>query len=165
VLGYEVMVNGKSLCKTLTNSCPIAGLIGPASKVTITALGNDGTMSSTVSVPYVATAPIPALNVNFALGSSALSVAQKAEIKKIALIIKGQGFTRLVVNGFTDLSGSPALNKALSRARAISVANFMKPLLPLISITANALGSGKPISTNASKSGQQLNRRTEISTW
>jgi uncharacterized repeat protein (TIGR02543 family) len=164
-VGYLVAVNGKKVCQTSGNSCPLAELIGPKSVVTITALGNDQTVSIPVVIPYSANAPIPALKVNFSLGSSVLSPAQKREIRSISQVINTQGFTRLVVNGFTDSRGSVALNKKLSEARAKSVAVFMRTLLPNISIKASAFGPAKPVASNDSKSGQAQNRRTEIATW
>jgi uncharacterized repeat protein (TIGR02543 family) len=164
-VGYLVAVNGKKVCQTSGNSCPLAELIGPKSVVTITALGNDQTVSVPVVIPYAAESPIPALRVNFAVGSSILSTAQKSEIRAISRIIDVQGFTRLVVNGFTDSSGSPALNKKLSEARAKSVAAFMRTLLPSISIKASAFGPKKPLASNSSESGKAQNRRTEIATW
>jgi outer membrane protein OmpA-like peptidoglycan-associated protein len=164
-VGYVVTVNGKKICQTAANICPIAQLIGPKSVVTITALGNDQTASEPVVIPYSATTPIPALKVNFAVGSSILSQAQQSEIRSIARVIKDQGFTRLVVHGFTDSTGSAKLNKSLSAARANSVAVFMRKLLPQISIKASAFGPKKPVASNNSKFGQSQNRRTEISTW
>jgi uncharacterized repeat protein (TIGR02543 family) len=163
--GYLVMVNGKKICQTTASMCPIAELIGPKSLVTITALGNDQTASAPVVIPYLANSPIPALRVNFASGSSILSTAQKREIRAISRVIDTQGFTRLVVNGFTDATGSISLNRKLSEARAKSVAAFMRTLLPKIAIKASAFGPTRPVASNDSKSGQAQNRRTEIATW
>jgi uncharacterized repeat protein (TIGR02543 family) len=163
--GYLVKINGKEICQTTANSCPVAQLIGPKSVVTIAALGNDKTVSTQVVIPYVATRPIPALKVNFAVGSSVLSREQKIEIRSVARVIDTQGFTRLVVSGFTDSSGSSALNKALSEARAKSVAAFMRTLLPKVAIKASAFGPKKPLASNGSESGKAQNRRTEIATW
>ena len=163
--GYLVTLNGKEICQTTATTCPVAALIGPKSVVTITALGNDQTVSTPVVIPYVATKPIPALKVNFAVGSSILSAAQKNEIRSVARVIATQGFTKLVVSGFTDSNGSLALNKKLSEARAKSVAAFMRTLLPTIQIKASAFGPTNPIASNKSKSGQAQNRRTQISAW
>jgi uncharacterized repeat protein (TIGR02543 family) len=163
--GYLVKINGKEICQTTATTCPVAQLIGPKSVVTIAALGNDKTISTPVVIPYVATRPIPALKVNFALGSSILSTAQKNEIRNVARVIDTQGFTRLVVSGFTDSSGSAGLNRKLSEARAMSVAAFMRTLLPKIAIKASAFGPNRPVASNVSKSGQAQNRRTEIATW
>jgi uncharacterized repeat protein (TIGR02543 family) len=163
--GYLVTINGKQVCQTTATTCPVAALIGPKSVVSITALGNDQTVSTPVLVPYVATRPIPALKVNFAVGSAVLSREQKIEIRSIARVIDTQGFTRLVVSGFTDSSGSLALNRALSDARAKSVAAFMRTLLPKIAIKASAFGPNRPLASNGSASGKAQNRRTEIATW
>jgi uncharacterized repeat protein (TIGR02543 family) len=165
ITGYLVTLNGKEICQTTTTTCPVAALIGPKSVVAITALGNDQTVSAPVLIPYVATRPIPALKVNFAVGSSILSVAQKNEIRSVARVIDTQGFTRLVVSGFTDSSGSLSLNKKLSEDRAKSVAAFVRTLLPKIAIKASAFGPKKPLASNASLSGKAQNRRTEIATW
>ena len=164
-VGYRVTLNGKEICQTTATTCPVASLIGPKSVVTITALGNDQTVSMPVLIPYLATRPIPALKVNFAVGSSVLSREQKNEIRSVARVIDTQGFTRLVVSGFTDSSGSASLNKKLSEDRAKSVAAFMRTLLPDISIKASAFGPKKPLASNDSDSGKAQNRRTEIATW
>jgi uncharacterized repeat protein (TIGR02543 family) len=163
--GYLVKINGKEICQTTANSCPVAQLIGPKSVVTIAALGNDKTVSTQVVIPYVATRPIPALKVNFAVGSSVLSREQKIEIRSVARVIDTQGFSRIVVSGFTDSSGSAALNKKLSQDRAKSVAAFMRTLLPKVAIKASAFGPRKPLASNGSESGKAQNRRTEIATW
>jgi outer membrane protein OmpA-like peptidoglycan-associated protein len=164
-IGYRVTLNGNEICQTTANTCPVAELIGPKSVVTITSMGNDQTASIPVVIPYSATRPIPALKVNFAVGSSLLSQAQKREIQSIATVIDTQGFSRIVVSGFTDSSGSAALNRKLSQDRAKSVAAFMRTLLPKVAIKASAFGPRKPLASNGSESGKAQNRRTEIATW
>ena len=165
VVTYEVAVNGKIACTTPSTTCPLPALIGPKTKVTVNAIGNDQTQSGPQVIPYVAKAPIPALKVNFPLGSAVLTAPQKKEIAAIAKVINTQGFTRLVVNGFTDSTGSPALNAALSKARAQSVVAYMQTLLPKVAVKAGANGPANPIADNASVDGRAQNRRTEIATW
>ena len=70
-----------------------------------------------------------------------------------------------MVNGFTDSTGSPALNAALSKARAQSVVAYMQTLLPKVAVKAGANGAANPIADNASVDGRAQNRRTEIATW
>jgi uncharacterized repeat protein (TIGR02543 family) len=165
VTSYQVAINGKPACQTTSSSCPIPALIGPNSKVTITAIGNDQTASDPEVIPYAATAPIPALKVNFATASSELTKAQKAEIRSIARVIRNQGFTRLVVNGFADARGSEVLNAKLSQARAKAVAEYMQAALPEIRVKVAGLGTKLAIGSNTTPSGQAKNRRTEIATW
>jgi OOP family OmpA-OmpF porin len=165
VVAYVVEINGKTACQTTSNTCPVPALIGPNSKVTISAIGNDQTTSTSEVIPYVAKAPIPALKVNFATGSAKLTNEQKSEIRTMCRLIGSEGFTRLVVNGFTDIRGSVAANAALSKARANAVAAYMQDLLPEISIKASAYGSKNALGSNTTKNGQSQNRRTEVSTW
>ena len=165
VVNYLVKVNGEKACQTIENSCPISKLIGPKSTVTLTAIGNDETASEPVVIPYRATAPIPALKVSFTPGSAVLSNAQKVEIQSVARIIRKEGFTKLVVNGFTAALGTESYTKNLSDLRASAVADYLKSLLPKIKIKSAGFGATNPVASNASKAGQQKNRRTEISTW
>jgi uncharacterized repeat protein (TIGR02543 family) len=165
VVAYVVEVNGKTLCQTTSSSCPVPTLIGPNSKVTISALGNDQTLSAPEVIPYVAKAPIPALSVAFALNSSRLSSAQKSELRRIAKIIDKEGFTRLVVSGFTDSQGSTAANKVLSAARAKATAAFLTQLLPELTVKTSANGAKKPVKAGKSATAFEANRRSEIRVW
>ena len=165
VTAYQVAINGKSVGTTTASNIALPSLIGPKSKVTVTAIGNDQTASTPVVIPYVAKAPIPALKVTFISGSAVLTPAQKADISSIAKVIDTQGFTRLVVNGFTDAVGSPAANAVLSQARAQAVVSYMKTLLPKVAVKAGANGSANPVADNTTALGQAQNRRTEIATW
>jgi uncharacterized repeat protein (TIGR02543 family) len=165
VSAYQIAINGKVACQTEKTSCPISTLIGPKSKVTITAIGNEQTISAPTVVPYAPKAPIPALKVNFATASSALSAVQKAEINSVAKVIKEQGFTKLVVSGFADARGDQAANDKLSKARADAVANYMKTLLPKVNVKVSGLGTSNPIGSNLNEDGLAQNRRTEIATW
>ena len=165
VTAYQVAINGKSAGTTTASNIALPSLIGPKSKVTVTAIGNDQTASTPIVIPYVAKAPIPALKVTFISGSAVLTPAQKADISSIAKVIDTQGFTRLVVNGFTDAVGSPAANAVLSQARAQAVVAYMKTLLPKVVVKAGANGSANPVADNTTALGQAQNRRTEIATW
>jgi titin len=165
VTSYQVAINGKAAGTTTASNISLPSLIGPKSKVTVTAMGNDQTASTPIVIPYVAKAPIPALKVNFISGSAVLTPAQKADISSIAKVIDTQGFTRLVVNGFTDAVGSPAANAVLSQARAQAVVAYMKTILPKVAVKAGANGSANPVADNTTPTGQAQNRRTEIATW
>jgi outer membrane protein OmpA-like peptidoglycan-associated protein len=165
VTSYQVAINGKAAGTTTASTIALPSLIGPKSKVTVTAIGNDQTASTPIVIPYVAKAPIPALKVNFISGSAVLTPAQKADISSIAKVIDTQGFTRLVVNGFTDAVGSPAANAVLSQARAQAVVAYMKTILPKVAVKAGANGSANPVADNTTPAGQAQNRRTEIATW
>lgn len=165
VVSYEVAVNGKVACTTTTTTCPLSAFLGPNTKITVNAIGNDETKSGPQIVRYLAVKPVPALTVNFNIGSAVLTSAQKKEISAITKVIGAQGFTRIVVNGFTDASGSQAANTVLSKARAETVAIYVKSKLPGVSVKAGAKGAAKTIANNTIDNGRAQDRRTEIATW
>ena len=162
---YEVVRNGAVICEVKGTSCNVPTLIGPNSKVSIVVLGNDKTISTVTPIEYSAKAPIPALTVSFALNSSILSNAQKTELRRVAKIIDREGFTRLVVSGFTDAQGSDAANKVLSAARAKVTAAFLTQLLPEITVKTSAYGAKTPVKAGKSATAYAANRRSDISVW
>ena len=165
VLSYEVAVNGKVACTTTATTCPLLAFIGPKSKVTVNAIGNDETNSGPQAVRYAAIKPIPALKVNFNIGSAELTTKQKKEIAAVAKLIDTQGFTRLVVNGFTDATGSQAANTALSKARAESVATYIKAKLPKVAVKSGAKVPARGAASNSVEVARAQDRRAEIATW
>ena len=110
VVEYQVQVNGKVACESTTTTCNVKALIGPKTNVQVLAIGNDNTISEAAKPVYVATKPIPALVVNFATASSALTPKAIKDLKAIAKVIKTEGFTKLVVEGHTDNQGGSGLN-------------------------------------------------------
>ena len=69
----------------------------------------------------------------------------------------------IAVNGYTDNSGSAALNVALSDQRANTVADFLVSQgVPRSQIVAKGLGSINPIADNSTPSGRAKNRRAEV---
>ena len=68
------------------------------------------------------------------------------------------------VQGFTDKSGTAAINERLSQDRAESAARYLvnEKKIPLRSI--NLLGSGyaEPVGDDATREGRKMNRRVEV---
>lgn len=71
---------------------------------------------------------------------------------------------KMVVEGHTDTTGTPAVNQALSRERADAVKAYIANNGGLSAdlITAIGFGPDKPIAANTSLEGRRLNRRTDI---
>ncbi|MSV62734.1 MAG: OmpA family protein, partial [Actinobacteria bacterium] len=105
-----------------------------------------------------------AITVNFATNSYALNAKQKLELNTIALIISKEGFTRLVVYGYTDSRGGVD-NQKLSENRAKATASYLSKLLPNVTFKVAGFGASKPIASNATTSGLAENRRAELSLW
>ena len=69
----------------------------------------------------------------------------------------------LVVHGHSDDTGDSSKNKRLSEARARTVVTFLANQgIPIDTIEVESHGALRPLATNESESGQQLNRRVEI---
>jgi outer membrane protein OmpA-like peptidoglycan-associated protein len=67
------------------------------------------------------------------------------------------------IDGYTDNVGSASRNKALSKARAQSVANaLIKDGVSKSRLVVRGFGKEHPICTNATEDGRQCNRRVEV---
>lgn len=82
------------------------------------------------------------------------------EIFESAVVAEG---LKLGVYGYTDNSGSDAVNVPLSKKRADAVkAYLLKKGLKDARVEAEGFGAAKPIADNATKAGRSKNRRGEI---
>ncbi len=109
-----------------------------------------------------------AVYVNFATGSDQIlpnSISSLTELKD-SLAINSQ--LAIQIDGYTDNSGSDAVNIPLSTARAQAVKHFFQRAAPM-SFPDNRFaqvsghGSQSPIASNATAEGKATNRRVEIS--
>ena len=101
------------------------------------------------------------LQVNFANNSSVVPTDYFEEIKAVAHFMVEYPTTEVVVEGYTDSSGSSAYNQNLSERRATAVADV---LVNSFSVTANRVsavgyGEARPIANNDTAEGRSANRR------
>lgn len=151
------------VCQTSAASCTAPVIVGPKTPVEITAIGGDN-LKAVVPSTYQPNKPVPAITVNFKSGSSVLSTAQKAELTKIANVIKNEGFIRLVVTGHTDTQ--PGMdNQKLSEARAKATAAFLVKLVPTVDFVVKGYAAKDPVAGNDTAAGMAANRRAELSLW
>jgi outer membrane protein OmpA-like peptidoglycan-associated protein len=81
----------------------------------------------------------------------------------VADALKDDEGKHILIEGHTDSRGSEATNLALSQQRANSVRDyFVSRGIPTERITANGLGSNRPVADNSSAEGRADNRRVEI---
>jgi outer membrane protein OmpA-like peptidoglycan-associated protein len=102
-------------------------------------------------------------DVLFDFGKYTLRSAARERLAKVAGIILAYPDLHLQVEGNTDNVGSDAYNQRLSEQRAATVRDYL--VSQGVSIAAvNALGFGKtrPVASNATPSGRQLNRRVDM---
>lgn len=99
----------------------------------------------------------------FDTGKSNLKPQAKTNLKEMADIMKKYPENVLTVKGFTDNTGSSAVNEKLSAARAESVKNALNDVgLTNLAISTQGMGPAFPIADNSTANGRSQNRRVEI---
>ncbi len=102
-------------------------------------------------------------SVLFNTGSAQLSAAAQAALSRVAYNLKQFPNTDVTVVGFTDNTGSEALNQRLSLERAQSVMNYLIAMgVPSQRLKAVGDGWNNPIASNATAAGRAQNRRVEL---
>ncbi len=102
-------------------------------------------------------------DVLFDTGSSAIKPGGEDEIARIAQILNRYPATRVTVEGHTDSKGSENRNMRLSEERARAVADSLTARgVDPSRLTTVGLGPSRPIASNNTESGRQLNRRVTL---
>ncbi len=85
------------------------------------------------------------------------------ELQEVVNLMKQNPALKIQISGHTDNVGKDTDNFVLSRARAITVVNYLitKGISP-VRLTAKGFGASKPIAGNATEDGRAQNRRTEL---
>ncbi|MGN0024483.1 MAG: OmpA family protein [Candidatus Avelusimicrobium sp.] len=100
----------------------------------------------------------------FATGSSELSADAMQTLTDLNRVLNKYPKNRIVVQGYTDSTGSDAINNKLSTQRAKAVYDFLLGSgLKTLSITYVGYGSSNPIASNATAAGRAQNRRVVLS--
>jgi outer membrane protein OmpA-like peptidoglycan-associated protein len=102
-------------------------------------------------------------DVLFDTGKYTLKPGAREKLAKIAGIILSHPGLRLAVEGHTDSIGGDDLNQRLSEQRANSVRDYLvAQSVSSDSITASGFGKSRPVASNDTLIGRQLNRRVEL---
>ncbi len=100
----------------------------------------------------------------FSTGSSELSAASLQTLSDLNRVLKKYPKNRIVVQGYTDSTGSDAINQKLSTARAKAVYDYLLGSgLKTLSITYVGYGSSNPVASNETAEGRAQNRRVVLS--
>lgn len=102
-------------------------------------------------------------NVTFATNSADVQAGFYPVLDSVALVLKEYDKTVVEVAGHTDSTGSDSYNLELSQRRAGSVGAYLNSR-GIINDRLLTVGYGKarPVATNDTAEGRQLNRRVEI---
>jgi outer membrane protein OmpA-like peptidoglycan-associated protein len=86
-------------------------------------------------------------------------------LEQVAEAIKtGRAYRTVYVAGHTDDTGRPDYNEKLAKARADAVTAYLAARgIPTDNIKTESFSASRPVATNKTAAGRQLNRRTEVS--
>lgn len=100
----------------------------------------------------------------FETGQSRFNEAQAAPfLARLATLLTTKTGQRISVEGHTDADGSPALNEALSLARAKAVAEALRSRgVAEERLSTAGYSFNRPVASNATDEGKRLNRRVEL---
>jgi peptidoglycan-binding protein ArfA len=101
--------------------------------------------------------------INFTTNGTALAGDSTQLVAQIASKVKSCTDVKVSVTGYTDNTGSDAINVPLSASRAKAVADaLIANGVTGGNVTSNGAGSANPIAGNDSPAGRAQNRRVEI---
>jgi outer membrane protein OmpA-like peptidoglycan-associated protein len=102
-------------------------------------------------------------NVTFATNSADLNASFFDVLNSVAIVLNEFNQTIIEVAGHTDSTGSDAYNQQLSERRANAVAAYLGTRnVRADRITTVGVGESRPVATNDTEAGRQLNRRVEL---
>ncbi|MBQ6681117.1 MAG: OmpA family protein [Prevotella sp.] len=100
----------------------------------------------------------------FKTGKYDLNASAKNDLSNFATVLKNNGDCSVDIQGFTDSTGTDAINNPLSQNRAQSVAQYLTSCgVPATQFkNVSGFGSSNPVADNATAEGRQQNRRVEV---
>jgi outer membrane protein OmpA-like peptidoglycan-associated protein len=102
-------------------------------------------------------------NVTFATDSADLNAGFFEVLNSVALVLNEFNQTVIEVAGHTDSTGSDAYNQQLSERRASAVAAYLATRsVRSDRVTTVGVGESRPVASNDTDAGRQLNRRVEL---
>lgn len=101
--------------------------------------------------------------VTFNTGSAELSLNAQSVLDAVFRTMEADPAMKMEVGGYTDSTGSLAVNMRLSQARADAVkAYLVKQGISPARITSRGYGPANPVATNSTPEGRAQNRRIEF---
>jgi len=102
-------------------------------------------------------------DVLFETGRAEIRPAAQASITKLANYLKGHADRRVLIEGFTDSTGSNATNMTLSQRRSQAVADALRAQgVDPTRVATRGYGEQYPVASNSSTSDRAMNRRVEV---
>jgi outer membrane protein OmpA-like peptidoglycan-associated protein len=102
-------------------------------------------------------------NVFFDTDKADLKQESKAELDKLYAAIQGKPKIHVLISGHTDDKASHEYNQVLSEARAVAVVEYLvEKGIDKTKLFAKGYGEVKPVASNETDEGRQMNRRIEF---
>ncbi len=99
----------------------------------------------------------------FATNSSTLSAQAKTDLAKFAQSVINNPNTNVQIYGFTDNTGTVAVNERVSSARAAAVESYLANQgVPVTRLSAQGVPMADYVASNETAAGRAQNRRVEI---
>jgi outer membrane protein OmpA-like peptidoglycan-associated protein len=99
----------------------------------------------------------------FATGQATILPGAQAQLNQVADALRTQAEHHFTVEGHTDNQGTDAINNDLSNRRANAVRDYLVVRgVAAAAITAQGVGSTRPVADNKTTEGRAMNRRVEI---
>jgi len=105
--------------------------------------------------------------VHFAVNKDTIGKDDKGSLDQFAAQLSSQARYFIIVEGFTDQTGTPAINDRLSRARADQVISYLVGShdVPVFRIHTVGLGAQKLIEDGKGKKAREASRRVELTLY
>ncbi len=109
-------------------------------------------------------AVIDLVGITFETGSAALTDASRPALSAVKQLLLDRPTMRVEISGHTDNVGDANENRALSLARAEAVVRYLVEAgIKHTRLVARGFGENKPVASNATLQGREVNRRVEFS--
>lgn len=102
-------------------------------------------------------------DVLFSIDQARLNADGVSMVQRLATVLQQNPKRAVLIEGFTDSTGSSAHNQELSERRAMAVRDALQDLgVPRSQIAVRGYGESYPVAGNDTAMNRQLNRRVEI---
>ncbi len=102
-------------------------------------------------------------DVLFDTGKATLKSGAQETLGRLTTFLQRNPNERVIIEGYTDSTGTEEFNQALSQRRAQAVSNvLLSQGIPSDRVQPIGKGQSFPVATNATEAGRQQNRRVEV---
>ena len=102
-------------------------------------------------------------NIQFEFDSSVLKTSSYPALDQLSSDVKSGVYSKIRLEGFASIEGTPEYNMQLSIDRANSVKTYLVNAgIPSSKLAVKGFGTKRPIAPNDTEAGRVLNRRVEI---